>query len=77
MNDIFEISDTEDYGALLKVSDVEIADELDDFLTEECYVFFEQKLESDYVEIYFGQASSSDKVNNLLRKFEAKRGSVS
>ena len=72
MNSVFEITETEEHGTFLRVNDVNLADELDDFLTEECYVLFEQRLEPDHVVIQFGQASSSDKVRALIERFERK-----
>ena len=77
MKSVFEIVESEEYGAFLKVDDVEIADEFDDFLTEECYVLFEQKFESDHVVVHFGQAGSVEKIRLLVERFEQKQESTS
>jgi len=65
----FEASENEKYGAVLKISDVELADEFDDFLNESCYVFSDIRLESDCVYFYFGQAGCIEKIRDLLERF--------
>jgi hypothetical protein len=69
MSAIFEISENNDYGVIIVVNDVEIADEFDDFLNEDCYVFSEVKFEADKVIFYFGQAGSTEKARVLVEKF--------
>ena len=66
----FEVSENEKYGAVLKISDVELADEFEDFLTESCYVAFDVKLEFDCEYFYFGQASCIEKVRDFLERFK-------
>jgi len=39
------------------------------FLTENCYVFFEVKFEIGDAVFYFGQASSSEKIRMLYKRF--------
>jgi hypothetical protein len=69
-----DIVDSPDYGIILICKDIGLADELEDFLTESCFVFFNVKLGSESVSIYFGQASSSERVRALYEKFvEQKR----
>ena len=49
MNELFQLSDTDEYGTVLRIKDIELADELDDYLSEQCYVFLNQKFTSEYV----------------------------
>jgi len=65
----FEVSENEEHGAVLKINDVELADEFDDFLNESCFVFSSIKHESDCVYFYFGQAGWVKKVRELLEQF--------
>lgn len=60
-----------EYGAFIKFQDIENADLFEDFLTERCFVFFNTKFDSAEAIFYFGQASSVEKVADLLNKFEA------
>lgn len=69
-----DIVDSPDYGAILICKDIDLAEELEDFLTESCFVFFNVKLSLDSVSIYFGQASSSEQVKTLYEKFIAEKG---
>lgn len=66
-----DVSDSPEYGAILKCPDVEIADQFDDFLTESCFVFFQTKFEQDEVSFFFGQSSSVQKVRDLYERFVA------
>lgn len=63
------VVDNDDYGAVLICKDFDIADDLEDFLTEDCFVFFNIKIASDNVLIYFGQASSVERVRALYDRF--------
>ncbi len=72
MNTRFTISETADHGGVLRINDVELADQFDDFLNEELYVLTELKLEVDCVYFYFGQASCIEKIRSLVEKFESK-----
>lgn len=65
----FKISETKEHGAILKINDIELADEFDDFLNEHCYVFSELNFTPDCVYFYFGQASCVEKVKELVKKF--------
>jgi hypothetical protein len=64
-----EITETRDMGVVLLCKSVEIADSLEDFLTEQCFVFFNIKPQDETVSFYFGQASSLDKVCALYERF--------
>ncbi len=68
----FQISESKEHGITLRIDDIEIADEFDDFLNENCYVLTQMKLASDYVDFYFGQASCIEKVTELVQRFQAK-----
>lgn len=72
MDPRFEISETKKFGVYLKIYDSELADEFDDFINGDCYVLSEIKFESDGVHFYFGQASSVEKVSDLVKKFLSK-----
>ncbi len=72
MDTRFEISETKDHGVILRISDAELADEFDDFVNEDCYVFSELKFESDCVYFYFGQASCIEKTKDLVERFLSK-----
>lgn len=64
-----EITETEDFGVILHCNDVELADGLEDFLTERCFVLFNIRPQGDAISFYFGQASSQDKVRQLYERF--------
>lgn len=64
-----EITDTLEYGGVLKCHDIELADQFEDFLTESCFVLFNTKLDRDEVTFYFGQASSTSKIRELYERF--------
>jgi hypothetical protein len=64
-----EITDTEDLGVILHCKDVEVADGLEDFLTERCFVLFNIRPQGAAVSFYFGQASSREKVRQLYERF--------
>ena len=66
---IIEILDTPEYGIILKCLDLELADEFDDYLSENCFVLFNLKFDPKDVSFIFGQASSELKVRELFEKF--------
>lgn len=66
-----DVVDSPDYGVILICKDFDFADELEDFMTENCFVFFNVKFSSDDVKIYFGQASSVERVRSLCDMFIA------
>lgn len=67
--DNINIIETPEYGTVFKCSDVELADQFEDFLTECCFVFFNVKFESDVVSILFGQAANPINVRALFERF--------
>ncbi len=72
MDTRFEISETKEHGVVLRINDAELADEFDDFINEDCYVFSELKFETGCVYFYFGQAGCIEKVRDLVEKFAGK-----
>ncbi len=71
-NSEIKISETAEYGAMLRCPDTELADQFEDFLTESCFVLFKTKLDSQEVTFFFGQASSVQKVRDLYERFIGK-----
>ncbi|HQW80375.1 MAG: hypothetical protein IPF83_12130 [Rhodanobacteraceae bacterium] len=72
--DFINIAEIPDFGVVLKCSDVEVADRLEDFFTEECFVLFQVRLEPNEVAFFFGQAGSSVKVAELCNLFFSSMG---
>jgi len=72
MDTRFEISETKEHGGVLRINDAELADEFDDFVNQDCYVFTELKFEADCVYFYFGQASCIEKIRDLVERFVSK-----
>jgi hypothetical protein len=66
----FELTDSSEFGVVLKFFDVEMADQFDDFLTEKCYVHYSTKFDRDSREFYFGQAGSREKILTLIERFK-------
>lgn len=71
-----KISETVEYGAMLRCPDTELADQFEDFLTESCFVLFKTKLDSQEVTFFFGQASSVQKVRDLYECFTGENTKV-
>lgn len=71
-NDHIEIIKTEEWGTVLKCCDLDSADKLEDFLTEDCFVLFQMKLEENLTSFFFGQAGSVESVVKLCERFIAK-----
>ncbi len=72
INKMFKIHQDEEYGAVLTVHDLNVADELDDFFTETCYVFYNIRPSTEHTEFFFGQASSVEKVEELIAAYKLK-----
>lgn len=66
----FKITESPEYGTVLRINNSELANQFEDFLAERCYVLFNIKFESDFVLFFFGQASSPVKVGELLDRFK-------
>lgn len=66
----FQIIETNENGMILKVTDLELADQFDDFLSEKCYIFYTQKFSTNFVEFFFGQLGSTSKLTDFIEKFE-------
>lgn len=63
------VNESVNYGVFLTIFDSELADEIEDFLNEKFFVFFNIKFNDSQVEFYFGQAACVDKVSKLLKEF--------
>lgn len=61
----------DEYGVIIRCSDKNLADELDDFLTENYYILYEFNLsEPGTTLFYFGKASSLENVQAIYGVFE-------
>lgn len=69
MESLFDIKESEKYGVVLTVRDAELADNFDDYITEQCYILYEIKFYERHVEFYFGQASCIEKVNYIVESY--------
>ncbi|NDP59181.1 MAG: hypothetical protein GZ090_07480 [Oxalobacteraceae bacterium] len=68
-----EIIETAEFGTVLKCSDLEAADEFEDFLTEQCFVPFKVALQAQEISFFFGQASTTEKVREVYERFSRQR----
>ncbi|CDI04538.1 hypothetical protein BN873_990009 [Candidatus Competibacter denitrificans Run_A_D11] len=66
-----EIAETIEYGGVLIFNDIEIADQFEDFLSEQCFVFFNIKIDKNKVSFYFGRASCLPKIREIYNEFLA------
>lgn len=64
INDVVNIRETE-FGVVLSILDSNLADELDDFLSEFVYIPYNQKFDGNKTTFYFGQVSCIDKVKKV------------
>lgn len=71
-----KLSDTCEHGVMLTCFDLELADQFEDFLTEDCFVFFNTKQGVQEVAFFFGQASSEQKVSALYERFQKSRNQI-
>lgn len=67
-NDV-EVIENPEYGVILKYSNLELAEQFEDFLTECCFVLFNVKLELGVTSFFFGQASNQINVIDLYNRF--------
>lgn len=63
------ITETAEYGVALRLIDTELADEFDDYLSEQVYVLFNIAYDENGVIFYFGLASERSKVLALFEGF--------
>lgn len=67
--DRFHLSENSEEGVVLECSDVELADEFDDYISIDRYVLYNLKLDDKTTFFYFGQASCIEKVKTILQDF--------
>lgn len=67
------IKETE-FGLALTISDLDLADEFDDFLSADVYVLYNQKLDSQETTFYFGQVACTDKLKEIYDMFVVQKG---
>jgi len=68
-----EVFETSEHGTVLRCRDTELADQFEDYLTEQCYVLFSTRFESTATSFFFGQASSVATVRELFDRFTRSR----
>ncbi len=64
-----EIFESQEYGTVLTCASPELADQLEDYLTECCFVFFNIKIVLAVVSFFFGEASNPINVRLLFDRF--------
>lgn len=64
-----DISETAEEGVSLRLVDAELADEFEDYLSEQCFVLFNLAFDENGVIFHFGQASERSKVLALYERF--------
>jgi hypothetical protein len=64
-----EIFETAEQGVALRFNDAELADKFEDYLSEQCFVFFNLAFDENGVIFYFGQASERSSVLSLFEQF--------
>ncbi len=69
MNRLFEVFETNEHGLALKVFDPELADQLDDYLTERRYVLYNIGFGRSHVEFYFGEVGDPARLRPILNAF--------
>jgi len=68
-----EITETAEFGTVLKCHDLEVSDEFEDFLTEQCFVPFKVALQAEETSFFFGQASTPEKIHEVYERFSRQR----
>ena len=71
MKPLIQVSDSVDYGPVVRVLDRELADTFDDFVTENFYTFYDMGFKDDAVEFCFGQLASLERVKEVVDRFNA------
>ena len=69
LSDAIEFHSTSEYGIVVECTDAEMADCLDDFLTEHCDEKSSIKFEDGKVSFFLDRKISVDKAEGLLRRF--------
>lgn len=68
---MFSFRQDEKYGAILIIDCDDVADLFDDFLSEQCYVFYDVRESGGIMEFLFGEAACMEKVQELVSKYES------
>jgi len=63
------ISETVEQGGVLRLTDDELADKFEGYLSEQCFVLFNLAFVGNSAIFHFGQASERSKVLALFEKF--------
>ena len=69
----YEVRTDHEYGVVLTIFDSEIADEADDYFSENFYLFYDARESESKVEFFFGEVASEEAVRNLLISFSKTR----
>lgn len=69
-----EILESSEFGLTVRVFERELADQLDDYLTETHYVPHDVAFGAAWVDLYLGQACDLNKVETMLAEFCRPRG---
>jgi len=64
-----QIIEDPEYGVILVCQDLELADQLEDFITEKHSVLFHIKFEPNRVAFFFGKTNTTSKVKELFNQF--------
>lgn len=69
MNSPIQVSDSVEYGPVVRIVGRELADAFDDFATENFYTFYDMGFKDDAVEFCFGQLASMERVKEVVERF--------
>jgi len=72
MREIYEVYETEEQGVFLKIKDLDVGDQFDDYLAGEIYVLSDVSHHDEHVEFSFGRAASVSKVQQLIEEFHSR-----
>ena len=68
--DKFNIFCNEKYGAQILTESEDLADEIDDYLSEKYYIFYDRSFSDGEYAFHFGQASDVEKVKSIMSNFK-------
>jgi hypothetical protein len=70
LNHQIEIFSSTEHGTIARCQDTELADQFEDFLTENTTFEFVLKFEGNIVTFIFGESVSTEEVAYALKKFQ-------